>query len=116
MSNWAQILAILSFCLALVGPLGVVLALRGSKLQEEQKIAERVRGMYQAENTLLLARVTRLEADSKQCNKMQEFIIDILKKVKGIELEIDDSMITLRDSTGTRKIQRMSDTGPLPAV
>ncbi len=115
MTNWTQILAILSFFLALVGPLGVVLALRGSKLQEEQKIAQRVRDMYHDENELLLARVTRLEADSKHCNKVIELIIDTLQKVKGITLEVEDSVITLRDGTSTHR-SKLSDTGPLRVV
>jgi len=69
MINWTAILAILSFFLALVGPFGVALALRGSKLHEEQAIAERVRDMYHDENTLLQARVLRLEADSSTALK-----------------------------------------------
>ena len=115
MTNWTQILAILSFFLALVGPLGIVLALRGSKLQEEQKIAQRVRDMYHDENELLLSRVTRLEADCKHCNKVIELIIDTLQKVKGITLEVEDSVITLRDASSTHR-SRLSDTGPLKAV
>ncbi|SRR5258708_6853726 len=117
MINWTQILAILSFFLALVGPLGVMLALRGSKLQEEQKIAQRVRDMYHDENELLLSRVTRLEADNRHLHDMQDFVIDTLAKVKNIMLSIDDSMITMRDGTAPPVVRRLrSDTGPLPAV
>src|SRR5258708_33786903 len=115
MTNWTQILAILSFFLALVGPLGIVLALRGSKLQEEQKIAERVRDMYHDENELLLSRVTRLEADSKHCNKVIELIIDTLQKDKVITVEVEDSVITPRDDRSTHR-SKLSDTGPLKAV
>ena len=115
MSNWAQILAILSFCLALMGPLGIVLALRGSKLHAELETDERLRQMYHDENELLLSRVTRLEADSKHCNKVIELIIDTLQKVKGITLEVEDSVITLRDGTSTHR-SKLSDTGPLRVV
>src|SRR5258707_13747165 len=115
MTNWTQILAIISFFLALVDTLGIVLALSSSKLEEEQKIAERVRDMYHDENELLLSRVTRLEADSKHCNKVIELIIDTLQKVKGITLEVEDSVITLRDGASTHR-SKLSDTGPLKAV
>jgi cell division protein FtsB len=115
MTNWAQILAILSFLVALISPFGVALAMRGSKLREEQAMAERVRAMYQQENELLQDRVERLEVDNKHLNKMMELIIDTLARVKGIKLEIEDSVVTLRDGPNTHR-SRLSDTGPLPAV
>src|SRR5260370_20150978 len=108
MTNWTQILAILSFFLALGGPLGVVLALRGSKLHAELEIDERLRQMYHDENELLLARMMRLEADSKHCNKMGELIIDTLKKVNSITLVVEDIVITLRDGTSTHR-SRLND-------
>src|SRR5258708_4075092 len=117
MTAWAQILAILSFFLALVGPLGIVLALRGSKLHEEQAIAQRVRDMYHDENELLLSRVTRVEQDNKHLHDMLDFVIDTLAVVKGITLTIDDSIITMRDDAAPPVLRRLrSDTGPLPAV
>ncbi len=56
--------------------------------------------MYQDESELLQARVTRLEAENKQLKNMMLFIIDTLKKIKNIDLDIDDNIITLRDRTG----------------
>lgn len=116
MITWTIILAIFNFLLALIGPFGVALALRGNKLHEEQLMAERVRNMYEEENKLLQTRVERLELDNRHLNKMQNMIIEILQRVKGIELKIDDSMVILRDKTGTQVVQHLSDTGPLQAV
>lgn len=117
MINWTGILAILSFALALASPFGIALALRGSKVQEDQKRDERVRGMYQEENNLLLARVKRLEIENKNLNNAIVLVIDILKKNKNIDLQIDEHTVTLRDGNGTLVSRlRKPDSGPLGAV
>ena len=117
MINWTGILTILSFLLALGSPIGIFLALRGSKAKEEQTIAERVRDMYRDENDLLQARVKRLEIENRNLNNALILVIDILKKNKNIELQIDEHTVTLRDGTGTLVSRlRKPDSGPLGAA
>jgi hypothetical protein len=115
--NWTGILTILNLVLAVGITIGGVFAYRGGKVRAEQEISERVRQLFHDENDMLQARIKRLEIDNKHLQKMMDLVIDTLKKTKGIELEITNDIVTMRDGSATHVTRlRTTDSGTLGTV
>jgi hypothetical protein len=104
-------LAIANLIILVFGSIGGMLAFRSALAKAENDVQSRVRDALSAENELLQSRVNRLEKDNRRLNKLLQLIAQTLKKTHGIELEADDGMVILRDSTGQHTVRvEVSDT------
>lgn len=100
MIDWAGIITIANFIILVGGGIIGFLALRSSLAKSENEIKERIMNDLGKENEILRNRVQRLETENKLQGKQMQLIITTLKKLFGIELDIDDDVITLRSANG----------------
>lgn len=98
-------LAIANFIVVIAGFVGGVLALRSAKGQTESTIQERVREALTTENELLQNQINRLKQDNRRLTRIIQLIVSTLKKSHGIDLEIDEDALTLRDQGGQRSLR-----------
>jgi len=111
MTIWANLLTIAQFILLVGGIIGGYIVLRSALAKSKDEIQERVTDALQAENKLLQSRVDRLDKENKRLWKLVALIEETLKKLYGIELDIDGETITYRGKNGTH-VSRIS-TGDL---
>ena len=102
----AQWLTFANLLLIVGGGLGGWIVLRSSIAKAEETVQTRVRDALSAENDLLRNRIHDVEAMNRQQGRIIHLIITTLKKTHGIELDIDESVITLRSPNGN--ISRVS--------
>lgn len=94
-------LAIVNFVLLIATMVGGTLVFRSSMASAERDVQKRVSDALEVENEVLQKRFERVEKDNRKLEKLMQLIIITLKKMHGIELEIDDDVITLRSAAGT---------------
>ncbi len=99
-----EILVIANFVFLLLTVIGGYMVIRTTVAKSEGVIQQRVREALTAENDLLQSRVKRLETENKRLNNLTLLIITSLKKMRGINLEINEDIITFRDAAGTHII------------
>jgi cell division protein FtsB len=106
---WTEILALLSPVITLISIFGGYLVLRSSMANTERALQERVRETLVDENQILQSRVNRLEQENKRLHGLMIHIIAALKKIAGIELEIDEDMVIFRSQDGKIQVSRLQD-------
>lgn len=100
MTDLPSILALANFLILAAGIIGGWFVLRSSIAKSETDVQTRVRAALHDENELLRNRVQRLETENKRLSKLMQLIVTTLKKLHGIELDIEDDVITLRSANG----------------
>lgn len=96
----AEWLAVANLLIIGGGVLGGWIVLRGAIAKSESEVQTRVREALSAENELLRGRIQRLETENKQQGRVMQLIITTLKRTHGIDLDIDEDIITLRSPNG----------------
>jgi hypothetical protein len=87
--------------LCLVGGLiGGYIVLRSSITKTKDEVQDRVRDALIAENALLNKRLDRMDIESKKQARVLALIITTMKKLYGIEIDIDEDAITLKSTNG----------------
>lgn len=109
--TWIEALAIGQFVVLVASIFGGYFSLRSAQARSEVDIQTRVREALHDENEVLQSRVKRLETENKRLSNLMLLIIAALRKTRGIELEVDEDMITLRDPANGTHISRLSANG-----
>jgi hypothetical protein len=106
--NLTEVLVIANFVFLLLSIIGGYMVVRSTIAKGEAMVQIRVREALTAENDLLQARVKRVEGDFRQCKALMSLLIVTMKKQLGIDIELDDDTVIIRDGKFTR-IVRLSD-------
>ena len=114
MTTWTGILTIANLVIAISIVIGGYIAIRSTMARAGQDIQDRVRQALHDENELLQSRLKRLELENKRLGRQLQLVIDMLKKIRGIELDVTDDMVTLRDASGVH-VSRLHTTDGLGA-
>lgn len=93
-------LVIINLAIVVGGIIATRIVLRSSLAKSESEIKERIVADLGKENELLRSRVQRLEAENRRMSKLMQLIITTLKKLHGIDMDIEDDVITLRSANG----------------
>lgn len=93
-------LVIINLAIVVGGIIATRIVLRSSLAKSENEIKERIVADLGKENELLRSRVQRLEAENRRMSKLMQLIITTLKKLHGIDMDIEDDVITLRSANG----------------
>ncbi len=101
MPSWPGIIALVEPILLLFLAIGGYIGLKSGLAKAATEVQERVRAALHDENELLRNQVKRLENENKRLDGLMLLIVTALKKTRGIELEVDDDIVTLRDASGT---------------
>lgn len=96
-----SILAVANLVVIIVGIIAGRIVLKSSIAKSENEIKERILTDLGKENEVLRNRVLRLETENRRMSKLMQLIMTTLKKTHGIELDIDEDVITLRSPNGT---------------
>lgn len=107
MTTLTGILTIVNLVIAIGIVIGGYIAIRSGMSRAGQEIQDRVRQALHDENELLQSRLKRLEADNKRLSSQLRLVIDMLKKIHSIDMDINDDMVILRDHKGTH-VSRVS--------
>lgn len=100
MIDWSGILTLANLIILVGGGIGGFLSLRSSLAKSKDEIKERVLNDLSKENEILRNRVQRLEAENKRQAKLIQLLVTTLKKTHGIELDIEEDVVTLRSPNG----------------
>ena len=93
-------LVIINLAIVVGGIIATRIVLRSSLAKSENEIKERIVADLGKENELLRSRVQRLEAENRRMSKLMQLILTTLKKLHGIDMDIEDDVITLRSANG----------------
>ena len=96
----AEWLAVGNFLIILLGVLGGWIVLRSAIAKSESEVQSRVREALHDENELLRGRIQRLETENKRLSKIMQLLVATLKQLYGIQLDIEEDVITLRNANG----------------
>lgn len=105
--NIAQLLVIANFVILVGGAIGGYIVIRSTMANAERIVEDRVRQALVTENVLLTSRVARLEKDNQRLDRLMAMMIDVLKKTRNIDLEVNDDMVIIRDD-GKMQIRRIT--------
>jgi hypothetical protein len=108
MINTTVEITVINFLLVAGMAIGFYIAIRSSISKTSSEIQQRVRDGLHDENELLRARLTRCEEEHALLKEMVILLVTTLKKTKGIELDINENILTLRDKAGTQVIRKSS--------
>ena|SRR5215469_16872295 len=111
MPDLAGWLALVNLFVIVFGSLGSIFAFRSGKANAERAAQQSIREMIREENELLQARVKRLETSNQRMNKMLQLIVSTLKKTHGIELKIDEDILSVRDASGGTHTAQIDNSG-----
>jgi hypothetical protein len=98
MMAWTEALSLINLFVAIGVLVGGYIAIKSSMAKTSTEIQDRVRDALHDENEILQFRLKRIEADNKRLNNLMALIMSALKKTHGIELEIGENLITMRDT------------------
>ena len=107
--NWAEVIVIVNSITVICAPIISYFAVRSQMAKAGQEIQDRLQKMMEDENDLLTTRLKRCEAEYKQQGAQIALVKEMLKKMNKIELEIDGTMVILRDSSGTPHVARIKE-------
>lgn len=99
--TWTEILALIEPVLLIFLAVGGYIGLRSGLAKAETEVQERVRAALHDENELLRTQVKRLESENRRLTSVMTLVMAALKKTHGIDLEINEDMIILRDGSGS---------------
>jgi len=105
---FTEVLVIANFVFLLLTIIGGYMVVRSTVAKGEATVQIRVREALSAENDLLQARVKRVEGDFRQFKALMNLLIVTMKKQLGIDIELDDDTVIIRDGKFTR-IVRLSE-------
>lgn len=101
MIDLSSILSIVNLLLILSGIVAGRVVLKSSVAKAESEVQTRLQDMLSAENEVQRSRIQRLEAENKRQSRLIQLIITTLKKLHGIELDIEEEIITIRSPNGS---------------
>lgn len=113
--TWAEVLAIINVVMLIGMPVGVFIAVKGSKATTEQAIQERTLNALDMENKLLQSQIKRLEEEVKKKDRTLETIKALTPlKRRGLHIEINgDTVILVDERTGNSfEVQVMQEDTP----
>jgi hypothetical protein len=99
--NITELLVIANLVLIVGGVIGGYIVIKSAIANSERLIGERVRAALVAENDLLQSKVDRMSGELKEAKTMMQFLLDTLKRERGLEIRVEDDRITLRESGQT---------------
>ncbi|SRR6266568_4408540 len=105
--NFAELLVIANFVLLVGEAVGGYIVIRSTISNAERLVEERVRNALIAENELLAARLARIEKENQRLDQIMDLVIDVLKKMRNIEIEVHDDMVIIRDD-GKTHVKRIT--------
>ena len=103
-----EILVIANFVFLLLTVIGGYMVLRSTMKKAEEGVQLRVREALTVENTLLQSRILRIEADGRLQRALMRLLIDTLKKQLGLDIEVDEDTVIIRNGK-TARIVRLAD-------
>ena len=103
-----EILVVANFVFLLLSIIGGYMVVRSTVAKAEATVQLRVREALAVENTLLQSRILRIEADGRLQRALMHLLIDTLKKQLGLDVEIDEDTVIIRNGK-TARIVRLAD-------
>lgn len=103
-----EILVVANFVFLLLTIVGGYMVLRSAVAKAEATVQIRVRDALTIENDLLQSRMKRIEGEYRQHKALMRLLIDTLKKQLGLDIELDNDTVIIRDGKVSR-IVRLSD-------
>lgn len=103
-----EILVVANFVFLLLTIVGGYMVVRSTVARGAAEVQIHVREALTVENELLQSRMKRLEAEYRQHKALMRLLIDTLKKQLGLDIELDNDTVIIRDGKVSR-IVRLSD-------